>query len=313
MIRLGINSVIQNTPELVPSDFLIEDLDIPKFVGKTPIEINARKVVVRRVNIKDVWHPNNQDSKCIWIGNTTGDILIEWCDLEGASECIMSGGDTLKIINGFIKDIIIRDSVLHKDLAWKGVHAVKNILELKNAHNVLLERLRCYNCWAGGQPGGYCFMFTPASGGSLQNVVVKDCDVSNVGGIVNITGIDAAGKNTIRSQVTFQGGTYKTNKTDMGGRGDFALLGRGPEYLDVFDCEIVQQSNHFIYVGDGDPIERITVQRCKANIGKYGININGNMYGGNPLGQVRKMIIVENTFIGASATFKKNFPNNIYI
>lgn len=313
MIRLGLNGTAQNTPALVPSDFLIEDLNINTFIGKRPIEINARKVIVRGVHIKDVWHPNNQDSQCIWIANTTGDILIEFCDLEGASECIMSGGDTLKIINGFIKDITIRDCVLHKDLAWKGVHAVKNILELKNGHNVLLERLRCYNCWAGGQPGGYCFMFTPASGGSLQNVVVKDCDVSNVGGIVNITGVDAAKKNTIRSQVTFRGGVYKTNKVDMGGRGDFALLAGGPEFLDVFDCEIEQQSNHFIYVGDDKKIERLTIQRCKANIGKYGININGNQHGSNLAGQIKSMIITDNTFSGASAAFKKNFPLNTYI
>lgn len=313
MIRLGLNEKTQNTTALVPSGFLIEDLNIDAFIGKRPIELNARNGIVRRVSIKNVWHPNNQDSQCIWIGNTTGGILIEWCSLYGASECIMAGGDELKIIDGFINDIVVRDCALGKDLAWKDVHAVKNILELKNAHNALLQRLICRNCWAGGQPGGYCFMFTPAAGGSLQNIQVHDCDVANVGGIVNITGVDAAKKNTIRSQVTFKGGTYKTNKADMGGRGDFALLTGGPEFFDVFDCEIEQQSNHFIYVGDAQKIERITVQRCKANIGKYGININGNMHGANPLGQVKSLIVTDNTFSGASATFKKNFPLNIYI
>lgn len=312
MIRLGSNEKTQNTPELVPSNIFIEQINIDSFVGKRPIEVNAKKVTIRYVNIKDVWHPNNQDSQCIWIGNTTGEVLIEWCHLSGASETIMSGGDYLKF-PGYRTNIIVRDSVLEKDLAWRNLHAVKNILEIKDGHDVLLERLICRNCWAGGQPGGYCFVFTPASGGSLQNVVVRNCDVSNVGGIVNIGGVDVAKKNTIRTQVTFQGGTYKTNKIDMGGRGDFALLTGGPEFLDVFDCEIDQQSSQFIYIGDDKRVERITVQRCKVNVGKYGINIGGNVSGHNLAGQVKSLIVTDNTFYGASAAFKKNFPQNVYI
>lgn len=311
MIRVGLNTAEQNTLAKVPINVLIEDIEIASLRGKRAIEVNFGKGIIRNCKIFDVI-ADGQDSQAICVLNTFGDIEISDNHLQAASENILIGGDTMKIPNTRPKNIRILRNFLDKPLEWKSAGiAVKNLLELKDGHDVLIQDLTARNCWAGGQQG-YCFMFTPSNGASLRNIQVVNADVSNVGGIVNITGVDAKGINTERTQVTFTNGVYRTNKAGMGGRGDFALLARGPEFFDVFGCDIQIDGTTFIYVSDDRPIDRIRVENCKFNAGKYGININGRMNGDNTLGIVRELIVKNNIITGATATFKKNFPLNTY-
>lgn len=314
MIRIGLNTTLQNTAALVPKNVLIEDIEISGVRDKRAIEVNFAKGVIRNCKITDVYHPNKQDSQAIWVGNTIGDLEISDNHLQAASENILIGGDTMKIPNTRPTNIRILRNLLDKKMEWKDDPAipVKNLLECKDGHSVWIEDLVARNCWQSGQ-GGYCFMFTPANGASLRDINVVRANVSNVAGIVNITGNDATGVNKVRTQVRFDGGIYTTNKAEMGGRGDFALITRGPEYLDVFNCNIEIDGTTFIYVGDDKQIERIQVENCRFNAGKYGINIAGRMNGDNSLGIVKSLIIRNNTILGASSKFKDNFPDNTYI
>lgn len=314
MIIVGLNTKAQNRVDLVPRNVLIDDIHISRYRGKRAIEVNFADGKITNCKILDVYHPNKEDSQAICILNTTGNIEVSDNHLQAASENLMIGGDTMKIPGVRPTNIKVLRNLMDKPLKWKeeGI-PVKNIFECKDGHDVWIEDLIARNCWAGGQPGGYCFMFTPSNGASLRNINVIRADVSNVGGIVNITGVDATGQNNVRTQVKFDGGTYKTNKAQMGGRGDFALLGRGPEYLDVFNCNIEIDGTTFIYVGDDKVVDRIRVENSRFNCGKYGININGEMDGGNSKGIVKNLIVRNNTILGATKKFKANFPENTYI
>lgn len=321
MIRLGLNTSAQDTVEKTPKNILIEDVDIPTLRGKRLIEINAQNVVVQRVKLLDVYSPYKQDSQAIAVLNSPGNVTVQNFLLEAASENFMVGGDTMKIPNTRPTNIVIQDGTLSKNLAWRtmklpdGTEAVpvKNLLELKDGNNVTIRRLVARNCWKSGQ-NGECFMFTPSNGGSVRNVRVEECDVDNVGSIVNITGTDASKINPDRTQVSFAGGIYKVKSKTMGGRGCFALITRGPEYLDITDCDITVDGYNFLIIGDKTSIERIKVTGCRFNTGtKYEISIGGLHNGNNSLGIVKQLIVENNTISGASSTFKKNFPNNIYV
>lgn len=65
----------------------------------------------------------------------------------------MIGGDDPGIANLIPSDIEIRRNLVSKPLAWRGVHAVKNALETKNARRVLIEGNIFENVWSGGQDG----------------------------------------------------------------------------------------------------------------------------------------------------------------
>lgn len=312
MIRVGLNTSAQNTPELAPKNIVIEDINVPQHRGKRIIEINSAKTIVRRCQLLDV-QADGQDAQAIAVLNSPGDIEISDNWLQADSENFMVGGDTMKMPEVRPTNIRVLRNLFDKPLIWKeqGV-AVKNLLELKDGHQVLIQDNTFRNCWAGGQ-SGYCFMFTPSNGASLRNIRVVNADVANVGGIVNIAGVDGSGINKERTQVRFDGGLYRTNKAEMGGRGDFALITRGAEYLDIFDCDIRIDGTILVQVGDTAPVDRIQIENCRFNTGKYGITIHGQHYGNNPEGIVRNLIVRNNTIMGANAIFKKNFPENIYV
>lgn len=315
MIRIGLNTTEQNTLEEVPRNIEIGDFIVEQFRGKRPIEINAANVNINDVKVFDAFDPQGRDSQAICILNSPGNITIERCHLQAASENIMVGGDTMKIPNCRPTNIIIRDCTLDKPIQWKqlGVPKVKNLLELKDGHNITIERVVAFNCWQSAQTG-YGFVFTPRNGGSLRNVIVTDCNIQNVGGIFQIMGRDVANYPTEpRSQITISGGTYRTNKTEMGGTGWFALLIDGPEFVDILGVDAQVDGNAFICVGDSDPIDRLRIENSKFNCSKYGINIGGRMHGDNSLGIIKSLIVKGNTISQASSTFKRNFPENTYI
>ena len=198
-----------------------------------------------------------------------------------------------------------------KDMAWKGVYSVKNIFELKDGTDVIIQQCDLRNCWAGGQ-AGEAYMFTPSKGGQVINVRVINNTVENVSSICNITGLDASGINKTRSSVSFEGGTYKTNSAQMGGRGNFCLLDRGPEYLKVNDCDITTDGTTFIELTGTGKMDLLEVTNSRFNMGKYGIRIGGLNDGDNSKGMIGTIRIEGNTITGANSAFKNRYPNNTY-
>lgn len=321
MMRFGLNTTAQNTLALVPANIVVHDYTVPTYRGKRVIEVNSRNTVLEKIDIRDVYSPIKQDNQAIAILNSPGNITVQDFWLEAASENFMVGGDTMKIPNTRPTNIIVKNGVLTKPIAWKTlmgpdgkpVAPVKNLLELKDGHDVLIEDVEAYNCWVSGQQG-YCFMFTPSNGGSLRNIRVVECNVRTVSGIVNITGTDASGINKERTQVVFQGGDFTTNKDEMGGRGCFALMTRGPECLEVYDANINIDGNAIMVVGDRVTVDRLIMKRCTFNTGtKYEITIGPLHNGDNSLGIIKNLIIEDNIISGASKLFKGRFPNNIYV
>jgi hypothetical protein len=314
VIRIGKNDTNQVEVDQAPDGIVIHQVHVASHRGKRGIEINAGNVEIIDCDIRDVYSPNKQDSQAIWIGNAPGPVLIEGGYFEAASECFMIGGDAMKIPDCRPTGITVRGATFTKNLAWKDNPdiPVKNIFELKDGHDVLIEDCDLSNCWQSAQDG-YAFMFTPTRGGSLRNVVVKNCRVSEVGGIVNITGIDDDAVDPPRTQIEIYGGEYKTNKAVMGGSGRFALIGRGPEWFIVEDAFIRHEGSSFIDISDKAVVDELRIMGCDFNYGEYGIRIGGYNHGDNSQGLVKTMIIEGNTIIGAHAHFKDRWPKNTYV
>lgn len=310
---IGKNTTDQ-TLENVPTGVVLHFLTNTDHRGKRCFEINGRDVQIIDCDVYGLYDPERSDSQAIWIGNSPGNILVEGGHFEAASECLMVGGDSMKLPNTRPTRITIRGAIFTKPLVWKGNAdiPVKNLLELKDGHDVLIEDCDLSSCWKSAQDG-YAFMFTPTRGGSLRNVVVKNCRVSEVGGLVNITGIDTNFPTLPRTQVTIIGGTYRTNKVAMGGSGRFALVTRGPEAVIVQDASITHEGSSFIDVGDSKPVDVLRVTGCGFNYGLYGIRIGGYNHGDNSRGQIRELVITGNTIRGAHSQFQLRYPNNTYV
>ena len=317
VVRIGKNDTGQTTVGQAPDGVKIQELSSSGHRGKRALEINACNVEIRNCDIRDLYAPNKQDSQAIWIGNCPGPVLIEDCYLEAASENILVGGDKMKIPNCRPTGITIRRSTFTKPIAWKGNTNIpcKNLIELKDGHDVLIQQCTLTNSWASGQDG-YGFMFTPKNGGSLRNVLVEDCTMSEVGAIVNITGHDFTADNASslpRTQVEFRGGNYRTNKAMMGGPGRFCLITEGPERVVFNGLTIQHEGSSFIDYADKDSCDVMHVLNCSWNYGSYGIRIGGYNHGDNALGIIKDLKIEGCTITGAHSQFKSRYPNNTYV
>lgn len=315
IVRLGLNTSVQNDLLKVPRDISLTRISVPTYRGKRAIQINAADVIIEDCDIRDVYAPSKQDSQAILVLNSPGNIEVRNCYLESAGENMMVGGDAMKIPNCRPTNILVEDCQLTKPIAWKGNTAipVKNLFELKDGHNVTLRHCELWNCWTSAQIG-HAIVFTPTAGASLLNALIEDCNVHDVGGILNITGLEQHGNypNEPRTQVRVKGGTYKTNKAQMGGRGQFAQIGCGPEYLIVEDAEIQIDGTSFILIWDDKPIDKLHIFNSSWNYGSYGIMINGRAHGDNSLGQIKDLKVEGCMIRGAHSAFRTRFPNNTY-
>lgn len=311
--QLGVNGSSQTTIAQAPDRIVFRNLRSTGHRGKRAFDVNACHVEFHNCEVRDCYDPGNLDSQAICVLNAPGPVLVEGGYFEAASENLMVGGDDMKIPNCRPTGITIRNATFTKPLAWKtaGTPKVKNLIELKDGHDVVIENCDLSNSWKSAQTG-YAFMCTPAEGGSVRNVLITNCRVSNVGGIVNITGTDAAGINPERTQVRIVGGEYRTS-ADMGGDGRFGLTTRGPEYLEIEDVIAHVHGTSFIEFGDAAHVDRFRLVGSTWNYPKYGIRIAGYNHGEDVVGVIGSIVIEGCTISGAASGFKTRYPNNTYV
>jgi Right handed beta helix region len=313
-VQMGVNGTSQNTVDLAPRGITCRALTSIGHRGKRAFDVNAAHVSFIDCEVRDCWSPDGVDSQAICLLNGPGPLLIERGYFEAASENVMVGGDTMKIPDCRPTGITIRDATFTKPLAWQtaGTPKVKNLIELKDGNDVLIENCDLSNSWSSAQDG-FGFMFTPSNGGSNLNVVVRNCRMTNVAGIVNIVGTDKSGLNPHRSQITFEGGFYQTNKLANGGRGCFALIGESPEWVIADGCTFVVDGTSFLEIYDKQPVDLLKIVNCTWNYPKYGIRIGGYNHGEDFYGVCGSIVIEGCTISGAASAFKSRYPHNTYV
>lgn len=143
-------------------------------------------------NIKGV----NEDTQAIAGWNGPGPFVIQNDYLEAAGENLMFGGDDPNIPNLVPSNITIRRNLISKPLAWMSQSwTVKNLVEFKNAQNVLVDGNVIEDNWAAGQQG-YSILFTPrnqygtAPWSVVQNITVQNNIIRHVAAVFNVLGYD---------------------------------------------------------------------------------------------------------------------------
>ena len=313
VLQLGSNDIeSQNTVDKVPTDFLLDNVNIFLFRGKRGIEVNSASTVLKNCNVRDVYDgtDQNRDSQAVWLGNTPGYLTIEGGVFEAASECFLSGGDDIKI--GVPRRMLrITGALFTKNMAWKGVVRVKNVLEYKDMTDAIVTSCVFENCWKDLQ-AGEALMLTPTRGGQVRDVSFIGCEARNVSSFANITGVDSHGINKTRTTASFVDCKVRTNSKLLGGRGNFALIDRGPESVTIQGCDIEIDGSSFLELVGTLPMDLLRITNNRFNCGNYGIRIAGLNHGDNSKGLIKNLQIEGNTIYGASSLFKGRFPNNTY-
>jgi PKD repeat protein len=170
------------------------------------------------------------------------------------------------------------------------VWTVKNLFELKNASNVVVEENLFENHWKEAQPG-YALVFTPrnSSGGCtwcvVEHVRFERNLVRNVAAGVNLLGYDTPTRPTRQANdIALRQNVFTGVSTTLGGNAWFMQIGDGPRDVILEHNTIDTNGGSLTYVYGGsstDPREVYGLQMIAnaARHGSYGINGSYFSYG----------------------------------
>jgi hypothetical protein len=203
LIRLGDSS---QTDLSTPHHLILDRLWIHGFATQTVqrgISLNSAETSISNSYISDI-HGVGFDTQAICGWNGPGPYQIINNYLEAAGENIMFGGALPSISNLVPANIEIRRNYFFKPLSWKvdhpsyaGIHwTIKNLLEFKNARNVIVDGNVLENSWTDGQIG-YAVLFTvrsedgKAPWATLENIRFTNNTVKNTEQALNLLGSDS--------------------------------------------------------------------------------------------------------------------------
>jgi hypothetical protein len=164
--------------------------------------------------------------------------------------------------------------------------SVKNLFELKNARNVLIEENVFENHWKESQPG-YAIVFTPRnSNGACTWCIVEHVRfernlVRNVSAGVNLLGYDSGSPSQQANDIALRQNLFTGVSTRLGGNGWFLLIGDQPRDV-VLEHNTVEADGSTllsVYGGTAADPREITGFQMSANAARHGTyGINGSYF-----------------------------------
>jgi hypothetical protein len=204
LVRLG-DWHSQSTLQSVPHHIIIDRSYIHGFKTQEVqrgIALNSAETSITNSYISEI-HGRGYDTQAICGWNGPGPFKIINNYLEGAGENVMFGGADPAIPNLVPSNIEVRNNYFFKPLSWHskdpsfaGIHwSVKNLFELKNARNVIIDGNIFENNWTDAQ-AGRAILFTvrneqsTAPWSTIENVEFTNNIVKNSPAALNLLGSD---------------------------------------------------------------------------------------------------------------------------
>ena len=154
----------------LPNDFVFDRCYLhgdPTVGSRRGVAMNAPNITIKNSYLSD-FKLVGPDSQALASWNGPGPLNITNNYLEGAGENVLIGGQDPTIPNLVPTGITIRHNYFSKPLSWRvgdpayqGTHwTVKNLLEFKNARQIVVDGNSFENNWADAQ-AGFAILFTP--------------------------------------------------------------------------------------------------------------------------------------------------------
>jgi hypothetical protein len=248
LIEFGSGGPInQSSLSQVPHHLMVDRCYVhgnPTYGYRRGLALNSSHSEVRDSHFSD-FKGVGYDTQAIAGWNGPGPYLIENNHLEASGENIMFGGGDPEINNLVPSNITIRRNLFTKPTAWKTQSwTLKNLLELKNAQDVVIEGNIFENNWLAAQKG-YAIALTPrnqdgtAPWSVVRNVTLQNNVVRHVAGVINISGYDDLKPSrqteniVIRNNLAFDVSTRHTTRSGTPAEARFMAVGNGPKNITV--------------------------------------------------------------------------------
>ncbi len=186
LVKLG---DAKQTSAEVPHDFVIDRSYIHGYSTQDVqrgVTLNGGEITVSNSYVSEI-HGRGYDTQALCGWNGPGPFHIINNYLEGSGENVMFGGSTPSITNLVPSNIEIRRNYFFKPLSWKvghptyaGIHwSVKNLLEFKNARNVIVDGNVLENCWTDGQIGYAVLLTVRSEDGKAPWATIENVSFTN--------------------------------------------------------------------------------------------------------------------------------------
>ena len=328
LVEFGLTGPSQASLSQVPHHLVMDRCYVhgnPTYGYRRGLALNSGQAEIVNSHFSD-FKGIGLETQAILGWNGPGPFLIENNYLEAAAENIMFGGADPSIASLVPSNIIIRRNLISKPVAWRTQSwPLKNLLELKNAQNVLIEGNLFENNWHAGQQG-YAIVLTPrnqngtAPWSVVRNITVRNNVIRHVAGGFTITGYDnnypsqQTENITISNNLAYDISTAHTvNGTPAPGR--FMVIGAGPRNVSI---------DHNTVDNNGSGTMLITAGYAPTGYRIYGFELTNNLLRANTYGifgdavgagttafnyYTPNAIVLRNTFAGAAAA---NYPTGNY-
>ena len=320
LLELGATGSKQNTTWQIPQHFTV---DRSYFHGdatagqRRGIALNSGDTKVINSYFAD-FKGKNVDTQAICGWNGPGPYLVENNYLEAAGENIMFGGSDPNVPNLVPTGITIRRNYISRPMAWINQGwTVKNLVEFKNAQDVLVEGNIIENHWVGGQQG-YAIVLTPRNQNNtapwsvVRNVTIQNNVVRHISAGFNILGYDNLAPSQQTENIVVRNNLLydvdpKYTSSSTAGPARLAIIGAGPKNV-TFDHNTVDNAGPvtvFFYGGATPTGVQIAGFTLTNNLLKQ----NSYLIYGDAIGQGLPALthyapgatVLGNTFAGASA------------
>jgi hypothetical protein len=281
IMTLGDGSRAQKTIADVPSDLVIDRVYVhgdPRLGQKRGIALNSARTTISNSYIADI-KAIGQDSQAIAGWNGPGDYTILNNYLEAAGENVIFGGSDPAIPNLTPTGIVLRGNTLSKPLEWHSAGSpwqVKNLLELKNARDVVIERNLLERNWQAAQ-SGYSILFTVRNqdGGcpwcQVENIRFASNTIRDIAAGFSILGTDNDHPSLQTRRIEIVNNLFDgiDNKA-WGGDGYFMQLLATPGDVTIDHNTIIQGSSNGLAKMDGRVDGFVFTNNIAAH-GQYGL------------------------------------------
>ena len=255
IVRLGDGSSSQNTLGVVPHDFVMSHCYVHGRAGieqKRGIALNSGLTYIADSHVDEI-KGAGYDAQAIAGWNGPGPYRIYNNYLSGAGEVFLLGGSDPAIQNLVPTDIVFKGNLLTRPTSWRNsTWTVKNIFELKNAQQVLVDgNVFEYN-WQAAQAGPAIVLTPRNQDGRAPWTVVRDVQfvnnrVRHVAAVFNILGYDNLNPSQLTQNIVIANNVFEdVSSTNWGGAGRLLLI-NGGDNIRVEHNTVFQDGTSFVY------------------------------------------------------------------
>jgi hypothetical protein len=259
IVELGVSGPSQDTLGEMPHHFLID-----KSWLHAGVEQEMQRCLALNSSDTDItnsWltecHGRGYDTQAIAGWNGAGNYRIINNSLSGAAENFILGGSPATIANLVPTNVEFRRNYVWKPLSWyvndpsyAGVRwSVKNLFELKNSRNVVVEGNVFDGNWTDAQ-AGRAIQLTPRPNDSGVWAVVEDVQlvnniIRNTAAGINVLGRDEspAPNETRLRRVRIANNIWEIDGPRFGSDGAFLVITNGTENVTVENNTVIHTGN----------------------------------------------------------------------